>query len=76
VRVCRIMVPMPKCQVHLCVTPLTYSFFGQVPTSAITGEGVPDLLALLVQLTQRLMADTLMYITELEATVLEVRLVE
>jgi translation initiation factor 5B len=47
-----------------------------VPTSAITGEGVPDLLALLVQLTQRLMADTLMYITELEATVLEVRLVE
>ena len=44
-----------------------------VPTSAITGEGIPDLLALLVQLTQKMMADTLMYITELEATVLEVR---
>jgi len=44
-----------------------------VPTSAITGEGIPDLLALLVQLTQKMLGDVLMYNTEVEATVLEVR---
>jgi len=43
-----------------------------VPTSAITGEGIPDMLALLVQLTQKMLGDVLMYNTEVEATVLEV----
>jgi translation initiation factor 5B len=47
-----------------------------VPTSAITGEGIPDLLSLLVQLTQNRLTDRLMYISELEATVLEVKVVE
>lgn len=47
-----------------------------VPTSAITGEGVPDLLSLLVQLTQDRLTDSLMYLSELEATVLEVKVVE
>lgn len=43
-----------------------------VPTSAITGEGVPDLLMLLVQLTQSMMSERLMYISELQCTILEV----
>jgi translation initiation factor 5B len=43
-----------------------------VPTSAITGEGIPDLLMLLVNLTQTRMSDKLMYLSELECTVLEV----
>ncbi|RKP24453.1 P-loop containing nucleoside triphosphate hydrolase protein, partial [Syncephalis pseudoplumigaleata] len=47
-----------------------------VPTSAITGEGVPDLLNLLVQLTQTRMNDKLMYLSELECTVLEVKVIE
>ncbi|KAH8555729.1 hypothetical protein BGW37DRAFT_435377 [Umbelopsis sp. PMI_123] len=47
-----------------------------VPTSAITGEGVPDMLNLLVNLTQTRMSDKLMYITELECTVLEVKVIE
>lgn len=47
-----------------------------VPTSAITGEGIPDLLALLLQLTQSRMSKQLMYLSELEATVLEVKVVE
>jgi translation initiation factor 5B len=47
-----------------------------VPTSAITGEGLPDLLMLLTQLTQNMMSERLQYITELECTVLEVKVVD
>lgn len=47
-----------------------------VPTSAITGEGVPDLLKLLVSLTQDRLTSGLMYLSEVEATVLEVKVVE
>lgn len=47
-----------------------------VPTSAHTGEGIPDMLKLLVSLTQQRMAEKLMYISELECTVLEVKVIE
>lgn len=47
-----------------------------VPTSAITGEGVPDMIMLLVKLTQERMSDKLMYLSELECTVLEVKVIE
>ncbi|EXX55781.1 Fun12p [Rhizophagus irregularis DAOM 197198w] len=47
-----------------------------VPTSAITGEGIPDMLMLLVNLTQSRMSDALMYLSELECTVLEVKVIE
>ncbi|KAJ3160440.1 hypothetical protein HDU86_000774 [Geranomyces michiganensis] len=47
-----------------------------VPTSAITGEGIPDLLHLLIDLTQNRMTKNLMYLSELECTVLEVKVVE
>ncbi|WFC98664.1 eukaryotic translation initiation factor 5B [Malassezia yamatoensis] len=47
-----------------------------VPTSAISGEGVPDLLQLLVSLTQSRMTGDLMYLSELECTVLEVKVIE
>ncbi|KAL5594149.1 hypothetical protein BROUX41_001195 [Berkeleyomyces rouxiae] len=47
-----------------------------VPTSAHTGEGVPDLLKLLLQLTQDRMVDNLMYLSEVQATVLEVKAIE
>lgn len=40
-----------------------------IPTSAISGEGVPDILMLLVQLTQKLMEDKLMYISEVQVSV-------
>ena len=46
------------------------------PTSAITGEGIPDMIMLLVQLTQKHMGEQLMYLSELEATVLEVKVIE
>ena len=47
-----------------------------VPTSAITGEGVPDMIMLVVNLTQQRMSDRLMYLSELECTVLEVKVIE
>ncbi|CAN6472370.1 unnamed protein product [Victoria cruziana] len=47
-----------------------------VPTSAISGEGIPDLLMLLVQLTQKRMEQRLMFISEIECTVLEVKVIE
>ena len=47
-----------------------------VPTSAMTGEGVPDLLLLAVQLTQELMTKKIMYSKAFECTCLEVKAVE
>lgn len=46
-----------------------------VPTSAISGEGVNDLLHMLVRLTQTRMASSLMYSQTLQCTVLEVKVV-
>ncbi|KAK4644390.1 eukaryotic translation initiation factor 5B [Podospora bellae-mahoneyi] len=47
-----------------------------IPTSAHTGEGIPDLLKLIAQLTQERMVGSLMYLSEVEATVLEVKAIE
>lgn len=47
-----------------------------IPTSAVTGEGIPDLLYLLLELTQTRMSKQLMYLSTLEATILEVKVVE
>jgi translation initiation factor 5B len=47
-----------------------------VPTSAHTGEGIPDMIKLLVQLTQERMTNKLMYLAEVECTVLEVKIIE
>ncbi|CAN0909342.1 Eukaryotic translation initiation factor 5B [Linum grandiflorum] len=51
----------------------TYSI---VPTSAISGEGIPDLLLLLVQWTQKTMVEKLTFSNEIQCTVLEVKVVE
>jgi len=47
-----------------------------VPTSAITGEGIPDMIKLIIKLTQERMTNSLMYLSEVEATVLEVKVIE
>jgi translation initiation factor 5B len=47
-----------------------------VPTSAFTGEGVPDLLMLLIQLTQQLMSHRLMFTPHTQATILEVKSID
>lgn len=47
-----------------------------VPTSAITGEGVPDILMMLITLTQTRLRDQLMYMELLQCTVLEVKVIE
>ncbi|KAK1149351.1 eukaryotic translation initiation factor 5B [Aspergillus melleus] len=47
-----------------------------VPTSAHTGEGIPDMLRLLTTLTQERMTNSLMYLSEVECTVLEVKVIE
>lgn len=51
-------------------------FVSFVPTSAVTGEGVPDMLKLILQLTQERMVGSLMYLSEVQATVLEVKAIE
>ncbi|KAL3619260.1 hypothetical protein CASFOL_036830 [Castilleja foliolosa] len=47
-----------------------------VPTSAKSGEGIPDLLLLLVQWTQKTMIESLTYSDKVQCTVLEVKVVE
>ncbi|KAI3867648.1 hypothetical protein MKX03_036558 [Papaver bracteatum] len=51
----------------------TYSI---VPTSAISGEGIPDMLLLLVEWTQKTMVEKPMFINEIQCTVLEVKVIE
>jgi len=51
-------------------------FISLVPTSAITGEGIPDMLGLITQLCQKMIGDRIMYREEIQATVLEVKVVE
>jgi len=51
-------------------------FVNIVPTSAITGEGIPDLLQLLVKMTQSLMVERLMFVPDLQCTILEVKQIE
>jgi len=51
------------------------NYVSLVPTSAVTGEGIPDLLLLMTQLTQTFMAKKITYKDELECTVLEVKVV-
>ena len=49
-------------------------YLSLVPTSAITGEGMGNLLALLVDSCQNMLTKRLMYSEELQATVLEVKI--
>ncbi|XP_006306668.2 LOW QUALITY PROTEIN: eukaryotic translation initiation factor 5B [Capsella rubella] len=47
-----------------------------VPTSAISGEEIPDLLLLLVQWSQKTMVEKLTYVDKVQCTVLEVKVIE
>ena len=47
-----------------------------VPTSAVSGEGIPDLLALLVRLSQQYMQKRLTITDDVKATVLEKKVIE
>ncbi|CAL9216205.1 unnamed protein product, partial [Arabidopsis halleri] len=47
-----------------------------VPTSAISGEGIPDLLLLLVLWAQKTMVEKLTYVDKVQCTVLEVKGIE
>lgn len=51
-------------------------FIPLVPTSAVTGEGVQDVLMLLCQISQRKIWKQLMWCANLQATVLEVKAID
>ncbi|CAI9280867.1 unnamed protein product [Lactuca saligna] len=51
----------------------TYSI---VPTSAISGEGIPEMLLLLVQWVQKTMIEKLTYSSDIQCAVLEVKVIE
>ncbi|KAG7568256.1 Translation initiation factor IF-2 domain 3 superfamily [Arabidopsis thaliana x Arabidopsis arenosa] len=50
--------------------------FSIVPTSAISGEGIPDLLLLLVQLSQKTVVEKLTYVDKVQCIVLEGKVME
>lgn len=47
-----------------------------VPTSAHSGEGMPDLLTLMIQMSQEFISKRLTYINYVQCTVLEVKVIE
>jgi len=52
------------------------STVSMIPTSAHSGEGVNDLLHMIVRLTQERMAQSLMYSNTLQCTILEVKVID
>lgn len=48
------------------------TFISLVPTSALSGDGMGNLISLIVDLTQNMMAKRIAFSEELQATVLEV----
>ena len=51
-------------------------YVNMVPTSAITGEGLPDLMGLLVYLTENYLIRQIMYKEEVKCSILEVKVLE
>ena len=51
-------------------------YINLVPTSAITGEGIPDLLGMLVHISQTSLSHKIKYKPVLQATVMEVKVIE
>jgi len=52
------------------------TYINMVPTSAISGDGMMDLLFLLTTLPSKMLVDQIMYHENLESTVLEVKAIE
>ena len=52
------------------------TFLNIIPTSAITGEGMPDILQTLVDLCQTRMNERIQYVPAVQCTVLEVKMIE
>lgn len=64
-----------NCQLYW-ENPNPRKYVSIVPTSAITGEGIADLIMILVKLTQNFMLKNIEYHDKLECTVLEVKNIE
>ena len=56
--------------------PNMREYINLVPTSAITGEGLPDLLGLLVYFTQSFLVKQIVYKDEVKCSILEVKVTE
>jgi translation initiation factor 5B len=71
---------------HLIQTGLNVSLYYEnpnmkeylniIPTSAVTGEGMPDLIGMFVYLSQKFLAKKLEFRNEIQCTILEVKVLE
>ncbi|MCQ2821071.1 MAG: translation initiation factor IF-2, partial [archaeon] len=56
--------------------PSMQEYINLVPTSAITGEGMPDLIGLLVYISQKYITKKITFKNEVQCTILEVKVTE
>ena len=47
-----------------------------IPTSAMTGEGMPDLIGMFIYLSQKFLSKKLEFKQEIQCTILEVKVLE
>ena len=52
------------------------SYLSVVPSSAVTGDGIPDLLQLLIKMPQTRLAEKLQFVNHVQCTVLEVKMID
>ena len=78
-RLNQIIMQLVQCNLNVALydeNPSMREYINIVPCSAITGEGMPDLIGLFIYLSQKFLAKKLEYKEEVQCTILEVKVLE